>query len=143
MRGALDSSEFTIAESLQLNGYKTGHSGKWHVGIARTDKQLPTEQGFDFSKHGFGSHKRMKDRTKGFATTNKSDPFYLDEKGFPFDDITKDGIDFMEESKKDPFFLFYASRLVHTPIHTRSEDLLRKYYKKLGIDYPRESDVCD
>jgi arylsulfatase A-like enzyme len=143
MRGALDTSEFTIAESLQSNGYKTGHTGKWHVGIARTDKPLPKEQGFDFERHGFGSHKRMTDRTKGFSTTDKSDPYYLDEEGFPFDDITQDGLDFMDTNKEDPFFLFYASRLVHTPIHTRSEALLRKYYKKLGVEYPRESDVWD
>ncbi|KGL62197.1 sulfatase [Polaribacter sp. Hel1_85] len=143
MRGALDTSEVTIAESLKTNGYKTGHSGKWHVGIAVTDYPEPKDQGFDFSKHGFGSHKRMKDRTKGFSTAYKSDPFYLDEEGFPFDDITQDGIDFMDGNKKDPFFLFYASRLVHTPIHTRSEALLKKYYQKLGIDYPKEKDLWE
>jgi len=142
-RGALDASEITIAESLKSNGYKTGHSGKWHIGIARTDQPLPKEQGFDFSKHGFGSHKRMKDRTTGFATTDSSDPFHLDEDGFPFDDITQDGIDFMKGNKDNPFFLFYCSRLVHTPIHTRSEALLRKYYKKLGVEYPKEKDIWD
>jgi arylsulfatase A-like enzyme len=143
MRGALDANEVTIAESLKTNGYQTGHSGKWHVGIAVTDDPRPKAQGFDFSKHGFGSHKRMKDRTKGFATTDKSDPFRLDEDGFPFDDITQDGLDFMEEYKNDPFFLFYCSRLVHTPIHTRSEALLKKYYQKLGIDYPKEKDLWE
>lgn len=141
MRGALDASEITIAESLQSNGYKTGHSGKWHVGIAVTDYPEPKDQGFDFSKHGFGPHRRMKDRTKGFATTDKSDPFRLDENGFPFDDITQDGIDFMDESKNAPFFLYYCSRLVHTPIHTRSETLLRKYYEKLGLEYPKKNDI--
>ncbi len=140
-RGALDASELTIAESLKSNGYTTGHSGKWHVGIARTDKPLPTEQGFDSSKHGFGAHRRMKDRTTEFATTASSDPFRLDDKGFPFDDITQDGIDFMSENKDNPFFLFYAPRLVHTPIQTRSEALLKKYYEKLGIDYPKEKDI--
>ena len=141
MRGALDASEVTIAESLQSNGYKTGHSGKWHVGAARTDVPLPKQQGFDFSKHGFGAHKRVKDRTTEFATTDPSDPFRLDENGFPFDDITQDGLDFMAKYKEDPFFLFYAPRLVHTPIQTRSEALLRKYYKKLGIAYPKKDDV--
>lgn len=141
MRGALDISEITIAESLKTNGYKTGHSGKWHVGAPVTDYPEPKDQGFDFSKHGFGSHKRMKDRTMEFATTDPSDPFRLDENGFPFDDITQDGIDFMDEYKEAPFFLFYAPRLVHTPIQTRSEALLRKYYKKLGIAYPKKDDV--
>ncbi|EPR73198.1 Arylsulfatase [Winogradskyella psychrotolerans RS-3] len=143
MRGALDISEVTIAESLQSNGYKTGHSGKWHVGAAVTDYPEPKDQGFDFSKHGFGAHRRMDDRTTGFATTNASDPFTLDEDGFPFDDITQDGLDFMEANKKDPFFLFYASRLVHTPIQTRSEALLRKYYEKLGLEYPKKNDMWD
>jgi len=135
-KGALDASEVTIAESLQANGYKTGHSGKWHVGVARTDVPLPKQQGFDFSKHGFGAHRRMKDRTTEFATTDASDKFRLDDEGFPFDDITQDGIDFMKENKEDPFFLFYCPRLVHTPIQTRSEALLRKYYEKLGIEVP-------
>ena len=139
--GHLEDSEVTIAESLQLNGYKTGHTGKWHVGVAGNDIPLPTAQGFDFSKHGFGAHRRMKDRTKDFSTTDKSEPFYLDEKGFPFDDITQDGLDFMEQYKASPFFLFYSSRLVHTPIQTRSEVLLRKYYEKLGVEYPRKNDL--
>ncbi|WP_199271661.1 sulfatase [Paraglaciecola sp. L3A3] len=143
MKGALDSSEITIAELLQKNGYKTGHSGKWHVGVAGTDIPLPTEQGFEFSKHGFGAHKRMQDRTKEFSTTDTSEPFYLDDKGFPFDDITQDGLDFMEQAKNSPFFLFYSSRLVHTPIQTRSEVLLRKYYAKLGVEYPKKQDVWD
>ena len=142
-RGALDAAEITIAETLKSNGYKTGHSGKWHVGIAKTDEPSPTQQGFDFSKHGSGSHKRMEDRTTGFATTDPSDPFRLDEYGFPFDDITQDGIDFMKGNKDNPFFLFYCSRLVHTPIHTRSEALLRKYYKKLGVEYPNKDDIWD
>lgn len=141
--GALASSEITIAESLKTNGYKTGHSGKWHVGIPGTDIPLPTDQGFDFSKHGFGAHRKMKDRTKDFASTDPSTPYYLDEQGFPFDDITQDGLDFMEQFKQHPFFLFYSTRLVHTPIQTRSEELLRKYYKKLGVDYPKKGDLWD
>lgn len=141
--GHLPASNITIAEALKTNGYKTGHSGKWHIGVAGSDVPEPTDQGFDFSKHGFGTHKRMKDRTTGFATTNPSDPFRLDEDGYPFDDITQDGIDFMEAAKKDPFFLFYCSRLVHTPIHSRSEAILKKYYKKLGIAYPKKDDVWD
>lgn len=141
--GHLPDEHITIAESLKTNGYKTGHSGKWHAGVAGSDIPEPKDQGFDFSKHGFGTHKRMIDRTTGFATTDDLDPFQLDENGFPFDDITQDGIDFMKDSKEDPFFLFYCSRLVHTPIHSRSEALLKKYYKKLGIEYPRKSDVWD
>ncbi|MEO0416674.1 MAG: sulfatase-like hydrolase/transferase, partial [Verrucomicrobiota bacterium] len=35
----------------------------------------------------------------------------------------------------DPFFFYYASWLVHTPIQARSKALLEKYCAKLGVDY--------
>ena len=41
----------------------------------------------------------------------------------------------MEQSKAQPFFLYYAAWLVHTPIHSRSKELLEKYCKKLGVEY--------
>ena len=45
---------------------------------------------------------------------------------------------FLKENKQDPFFLYYATFLVHAPIHTRSKALLEKYCKKLGVDYPTD-----
>ena len=44
----------------------------------------------------------------------------------------------MEQSKAQPFFLYYAAWLVHTPIHSRSKELLEKYCKKLGVDMPTD-----
>ena len=35
-----------------------------------------------------------------------------------------------------PFFLYYCTFLVHSPIHTRSRPLLDKYIKKLGVELP-------
>ena len=45
-------------------------------------------------------------------------------------------LNFINENKDKPFFLYYSSWLVHTPIQTRSKKLLEKYCKKLGIEYP-------
>ena len=42
----LPSSEYTIAELLRDNGYKTGMVGKWHLG--HKYEFLPLQQGFDF-----------------------------------------------------------------------------------------------
>ena len=44
----------------------------------------------------------------------------------------------MEQSKEKAFFLYYAAWLVHTPIHSRSKELLKKYCEKLGVDFPEE-----
>jgi arylsulfatase A-like enzyme len=41
---------------------------------------------------------------------------------------------FMETNKDKPFFLYYATWLVHTPIHCRSKALLDKYVQRLGVD---------
>ncbi|MEY4403718.1 MAG: Arylsulfatase, partial [Verrucomicrobiota bacterium] len=40
----------------------------------------------------------------------------------------------MESSKDKPFFLYYATWLVHFPIQSRSKELLEKYCKKLGVN---------
>ena len=132
-------SEITIAEALKTNGYTTGHSGKWHMAIDHNAFPQPEDQGFDFTRHDLGESRAMKPhRLTGFATKSKNDPYRLDADGFPKDQMTLDAIDFMQKSKANPFFLYYAAWLVHTPIHSRSKDLLEKYCKKLGVDFPSD-----
>ena len=46
--GRMKLSEVTIAEALKSNGYKTGHSGKWHMAIDHNAFPQPEDQGFDF-----------------------------------------------------------------------------------------------
>ena len=77
-------------------------------------------------------------RLTGFATISANDPYQLDEEGFPRDQMTLDAIEFIEQNKINPFFLYYAAWLVHPPIHTRSKSLLEKYCKKLGVDFPTD-----
>ena len=72
------------------------------------------------------TRKMTPNRLSGFATTAADDPFRLDENGMPFHQNSADALAFVEQSKDHPFFLYYATWLVHTPIHTRSEPLLRK-----------------
>ena len=132
-------SEITIAEALKTNGYTTGHSGKWHMAIDHNAFPQPEDQGFDFTRHDLGESRAMKPhRLTGFATKSKNDPYRLDADGFPKDQMTLDAIEFMQKSKANPFFLYYAAWLVHTPIHSRSKDLLEKYCKKLGVDFPSD-----
>jgi arylsulfatase A-like enzyme len=137
--GRMQLSEVTIAEALKANGYVSGHSGKWHMAISHNAFPQPTDQGFDFSRHELGVNRRMSPhRLTGFATSAADDPYQLDEAGFPRDQTTWDAIDFVQENKAKPFFLYYAAWLVHTPIHSRSKALLEKYCERLGVPFPSE-----
>ncbi|MAE40163.1 MAG: N-acetylgalactosamine-6-sulfatase [Psychrobacter sp.] len=130
---------FTLAEAMKAEGYRTGHSGKWHISNNHYEYPKPYRHGFDSSTHERGVQVSMKpDRLTGFATRNPKDPFRLDENGFPLDVPQQAALDFIHESKKEPFFLYYATWLVHAPIVMRSEQLLHKYEQKLGVTLTAE-----
>jgi len=143
---------FTIAEALKMNGYSTGHVGKWHVGTLNIQKS--TKQGFDFAYESRGAHqgpKKPDNRLTKFATHDKNDAYRLsDEKYAPFtkespkgisypkDMVTEKALEFITNSKDKPFFLYLAHWLVHAPIHTKNKELLQYYSDKLGVDFPKE-----
>lgn len=134
-RYGLPPNELTLPKVLQQNGYVTGHSGKWHVskGGERDDaNRMPF--GFDYTRCDRGSRSSMRDRLRGFSTDAADDPYRLDANGYPFHQTNEDALTFLKENKDKPFFLYYATWLVHAPIHTRSEAHLQKYVKLLGTD---------
>ena len=133
--GRMPEDELTLAKVLQQNGYVTGHSGKWHMAINHNAFPQPKDQGFDWSRNSLGVTRKMKpNRLSEFASNVKDDKFKLDEKGFPYHENSANALQFISENKEKPFFLYYATWLVHTPIQTRNENLLEKYCKKLGIE---------
>lgn len=132
--GRMPADELTLAKVLGENGYTTGHSGKWHIAIDHHAFPQPGDVGFDYTRAERGARRGMEDRLSDFATDAEDDPYRLDENGFPFHQTNEDALTFMEEHKDDPFFLYYATWLVHSPIQTRSEELLKKYSERLGID---------
>ncbi|RCW92141.1 sulfatase [Winogradskyella arenosi] len=143
---------FTIAEALKMNGYTTGHVGKWHAGSLEI--QSSKNQGFDFVHESRGAHQGPKgqhNRTNNFATNSKNDPYRLsEEKYFPYTDASPNGIsyptdavtehalEFIKNSKEEPFFLYLAHWMVHYPIHTKNRELLQYYCDKLGMEFPKE-----
>jgi arylsulfatase A-like enzyme len=132
--GRMPADEMTLARALGRNGYTTGHSGKWHIAIEHHAFPQPMDVGFDWTRSDRGARAAMGDRLGGFATTDVNDPFRLDEEGFPFHQTNEDALTFLNEHKQNPFFLYYATWLVHSPIHTRSKALLEKYVKRTGTD---------
>ncbi|WDI41687.1 arylsulfatase [Bremerella sp. P1] len=103
----------TIADYLKPAGYRTYHSGKWHI-----DGE-PTKNGFDLSN--------PTTRGPGFFETTKKksrDPSYYE---------TIETADFAIECLKEhaseyadkPFFAYVAFRAPHFPLHALPEDIAR------------------
>mgnify|MGYP006424316499 CR=1 FL=1 len=135
--GRMPEDTVTIARALKSAGYVTGHSGKWHVAINHNAFPQPEDVGFDWTRHERGATEPMRPhRMTGFATRHTDDPFRLDKEDFPYHQNSEDAVTFLREHKDHPFFLYYATWLVHTPIHSRSKALLDKYVKKLGVRLP-------
>ncbi len=139
--------EITIPEALGELGYISGHMGKWHMAVGHNSFPNALDQGFDWSRANRGVTTGMANRTAGFATTNPGDPYQLQdidgqpsEEGFAYDQLTQDALDFLNEATTNhpdqPFFCYYASWLVHAPIHMRTERLLKKYAELMGYSYP-------
>jgi len=135
--GRMPENEMTIARALKTNNYVTGHSGKWHMAINHHSFPQPADQGFDFTRSNRGVTRSMKpNRLTGFSTGDPDEKYPLDENGFGVNEQTDDAIEFMDQSKEKPFFLYYAEWFVHAPIQTRNRRLLEKYLKKFGEEFP-------
>ena len=142
LQSPLDLKLLTIADAMKANGYKTGHSGKWHVGLDAAS------YGFDVVNQERGIHRGMDDRTKDFATADdKKYPLSkekyppLSEKkpegmSYPYDEVTDSAIQFMAGSGDEPFFLHLCHWMVHWPMLTRNGELLEYYCDKFGQPFP-------
>jgi arylsulfatase A-like enzyme len=113
---ALATESVTIAEALKSGGYATAMYGMWNLGRGRDGPETPTGQGFDDFKQP---------RDLGFD----KDAYINPEGEYLTDAFTSEGIRFIEQNKKKPFFLYLAYHAVHHPFQPKPE-LLEKYQKK-------------
>jgi len=132
--GRMPEDTLTLARAMKQHGYVTGHVGKWHIAINHHAFPQPKDVGFDFTRSSRGAHSNLENRLEGFATDKEGDKYRLDEKGFPFHQNNEDALGFIRDHKEEPFFLYYCTWLVHSPIVTRNGALLEKYAKRLGVD---------
>ena len=138
--GRMPEDTFTLARAMKANGYTTGHAGKWHIAIDHSAFPQPKDVGFDYTRSSRGAHRNMTNRLEGFATSAKDDPYRLDENGFPYHQNSEDALTFLRENKDEPFFLYYCTWLVHSPIVTRNEALLKKYAERMGVEPGLQND---
>ncbi len=119
----LDLQETTIAEVLKQNGYTTMISGKWHLG--EDTIYWPEYQGFDVNKGGHG---------KGSPTKNNRYNGYFSPYGNPrlkdgpageylTDRNTDEVINFINDNKDKPFFVYLSYYAVHNPMQAKQDDI--------------------
>jgi len=106
--------EVTIAELLKSAGYTTKMVGKWHLGF-HVDGSHPLDAGFD---DYLGLHSNYS------ATGTDARTLYrnreVQEANIAFEKVTKlytdEVVNFIKEERKEPFFIYLAHHIVHTPI---------------------------
>jgi len=107
--------EITLAQALTVGGYATGMVGKWHLGdyTANPDHN-PLRHGFDFYF--------------GVPYSNDMEPFPLyrgeevvepnvEDQGALTRLYTEEAIKFIESSRDEPFFLYFAHTFPHRPLY--------------------------
>lgn len=130
-------SEVTLAEVLRDAGYKTGLFGKWHLGAH--DDHAPLQQGFDefFGLRGgfIDNYNHYFLHGKGFHDLYDGDEeVFMDGEYFP-DLMVNRAVDFIEQHKDQPFFLYAAFNIPHYP-----EQADRKFDSRYAhLDMPRQS----
>ena len=123
--------EITLAEALKAKGYATGAVGKWHLG--HHAQYLPTKNGFDLY-YGIPYSNDM-DRVVGGEWLEPfwepkpeywNVPLMRDEEIVerPADQFTitrrytEEAVQFIRDHKREPFFLYLAHSMPHTPLFT-------------------------
>jgi arylsulfatase A-like enzyme len=110
----LPGKQTVIPGKLKEQGYKCGVFGKWHLGYE--PKFNPMEHGWDafFGYMGgnvhYFNHKELSDLHVLYRGRL---PVYAE--GYMSDLITKESVQFIEENKAEPFFLFISHECPHFP----------------------------
>lgn len=120
--------EVTIAEVLKTAGYATASFGKWHLSI---DKKPPKSLPYNPDKQGFD---------EWFVTYKPSSKSDREGDAHNVEAITERSLDFLDEHKDRPFFLYVTHNTIHAPALGKKK-LVDKYANKPGSDLPQNNPV--
>ncbi|MDW7692902.1 sulfatase [Flammeovirgaceae bacterium SG7u.111] len=105
--------EVAIGDLLIDQGYATMCIGKWHLGFIEGSQ--PIDHGFQqfygLQSNWHKSHPELDDLYSGREVIKENVPFES-----LIGDYTQKAIQFMEDNKETPFFLYLAYHSVHSPI---------------------------
>lgn len=120
----MDTTQVTIAEYMKQAGYASGIIGKWHLGYKK--EYNPVNQGFD-EFYGYVSgnidYHSLYDNAGIYDWWHNLDT--IKEKGYVTDLITDHAVDFIQENKEKPFFLYVAHEAPHVPFQGRESAAYR------------------
>ena len=124
-RRHLPPEEYTIAEALRDAGYRTGHFGKWHLGL--NPEHWPNRQGFDVKFHGAPDPGPPSYHSPyGFKAGNATDG---PEGEYIADRLTDEAIRFIEADRDKPFLLHLWHYSVHGP-WGHKEEITKRFARK-------------
>mgnify|MGYP003662969388 CR=1 FL=1 len=145
----LEHDHTTIAEAMHDAGYRTLHTGKWHLTPSTDDASVlndyyPDRHGFEVNIAGNqwgapGSYYFPFKRRGGRKSPVLNDPVANRTMNFPqigkegdylTDVLTTAMLDQVESWKDEPFFVYFPFYNVHAPIQGRP-DLVEKYEAKI------------
>lgn len=124
----LSAEEVTIAQLFQLQGYATGHVGKWHLGDQ--PDFLPTRHGFD-SYYGLpysndmGIMEWRQDYPPLPLIHNEQVLQEQPDQASLTERYAEECVRFMRENRGRPFFLYLAHMYVHVPLYAPAAFLER------------------
>ena len=112
----------SLAVLLQQSGYRTGMVGKWGLGLEGTTG-VPEKQGWDFFTghlHHLEGHKQQADSLWRLAN-GKSTKVPVPAGSFVNDIFTEDALEFIENQKQHPFFLYVSYTLPHAELKVQDK----------------------
>jgi arylsulfatase len=128
-RGQLNDRCMTIAELLQLVGYRTYMVGKWHLTrntAGPADASWPMGRGF---QRFFGTLTGAGSFYNPTTLTRDNTPIKAGKDFYYTDEMGRAAVSFLREhyqqKKDDPFFLYVAFTAPHWPMHALKEDIAR------------------
>jgi arylsulfatase len=130
----MPASETTIAQMLKPAGYATMHVGKWHLGSQ--PQFLPTNHGFDHF-YGIPYSIDMSPRPLMQDLNVIEQPANLDNLTQRY---TQQAVNFINQSKNGPFFLYMAHSFPHIPL-AASASFIGGSYQGLYGDVVQEIDA--
>lgn len=117
----LNPKETTIAEMLKTKGYATAMVGKWHLGHQKDF--LPTKQGFDrffglpYSNDMWPNHPETKNYYPPLPLIEGEKTIALLEDQSELTTwYTHKSLEFIEQNREKPFFLYLAHSMPHVPL---------------------------
>ncbi|RMG24350.1 MAG: N-acetylgalactosamine-6-sulfatase [Bacteroidetes bacterium] len=148
----------TIGSMLQAAGYRTAIVGKWGLGAPLTEG-IPNKRGFDFF-YGYNCQRQAHNLYPRHLWRNQEKEWLNNElivpgtKLEPGADTLDPGsyarfiqqdyapakmldaaLEFMEQNKHEPFFLYFASPLTHVPLQVPPA-YVETYHQKFGDERP-------